>query len=444
MTKENRGTLAAFATYVTSNILGMIGLSCYILADTFFVARGCGAAGLTALNLALPAYSLMHGLGLMTGMGGATRYAIAQAGDRTARQNVFSHALCLSALMSAPFLAAGLTAPHPLAALLGADGAVIGMTVEYLRTILLFAPAYFLNNLVLAFLRNDGAPRLAMAAMLSGSIANIFLDYLFIFPLGMGMFGAALATGIAPCIGLAVQSLHFLRGKNGFSLRRTLPDVRQALGILSLGASSFVLELSSGVVLLTFNMLLLRISGNMGVAAYGVVANIALVVIALFTGVSQGMQPVLSGCFSRGGHGSAALVYRAAVVTALALAAAAWLLGSLFAGPVVSLFNREGDRELARLAVSGIRIYFVSFPFAGINIVTAAAMSAVDRPREGFLISILRGLAVMLPMAAGLAALFGTTGVWASVPAAEAVVFLLLPLIFRMGSKSGPGFYPLD
>ena len=70
MTKENRGTLAAFATYVTSNILGMIGLSCYILADTFFVARGCGAAGLTALNLALPAYSLMHGLGLMTGMGG--------------------------------------------------------------------------------------------------------------------------------------------------------------------------------------------------------------------------------------------------------------------------------------------------------------------------------------------------------------------------------------
>lgn len=250
------------------------------------------------------------------------------------------------------------------------------MTVEYLRTILLFAPAYFLNNLVLAFLRNDGAPRLAMAAMLSGSIANIFLDYLFIFPLGMGMFGAALATGIAPCIGLAVQSLHFLRGKNGFSLRRTLPDVRQALGILSLGASSFVLELSSGVVLLTFNMLLLRISGNMGVAAYGVVANIALVVIALFTGVSQGMQPVLSGCFSRGGHRSAALVYRAAVVTALALAAAAWLLGSLFAGPVVSLFNREGDRELARLAVSGIRIYFVSFPFAGINIVTAAAMSA--------------------------------------------------------------------
>ena len=181
------------------------------------------------------------------GDGGATRYAIAQAGDRTARQNVFSHALCLSALMSAPFLAAGLTAPHPLAALLGADGAVIGMTVEYLRTILLFAPAYFLNNLVLAFLRNDGAPRLAMAAMLSGSIANIFLDYLFIFPLGMGMFGAALATGIAPCIGLAVQSLHFLRGKNGFSLRRTLPDVRQALGILSLGASSFVLELSSGL-----------------------------------------------------------------------------------------------------------------------------------------------------------------------------------------------------
>ena len=86
---------------------------------------------------------------------------------------------------------------------------------------------------------------------------------------------------------------------------------------------------------MTFNMLLLRISGNMGVAAYGVVANIALVVIALFTGVSQGMQPVLSGCFSRGGHRSAALVYRAAVVTALALAAAAWLLGSLFAGPVV-------------------------------------------------------------------------------------------------------------
>lgn len=436
MNQNNNSVLRQFAKYVSFNIFGMVGISCYILADTFFVARGVGAEGLTALNLALPAYSLMQGLGLMVGMGGATRYAIAKAsGDRAGRKNSFSYALFLALCLSLPFFCVGLFAAHPLAELLGADAGVIDLTVDYLRTLLLFAPAFFGNNLLLCFLRNDDAPRLAMASMLAGSISNIFLDYLFIFPMGMGMFGAAFATGIAPFIGMGVMSMHFWRRKNGFSLHRVLPQIKQALDLFSLGSSALVLELSSGVVLLTFNMLLLHLAGNVGVAAYGVVANIALVVIAIFTGISQGMQPVLSGCYGRGEAQNVKTIYRAALLTAACFAVGVYLVGSLFAEGIVSLFNKEGNAALADLAVGGIRIYFLSFLFASANVVTAAALSAVARPAEGFFLSILRGLLVMIPMALLLSALFGVQGVWASVPVTEAAVAMLIPLVLRQKKK---------
>lgn len=437
--RQDREILGRLASYVAANVLGTIGVSCYILADTFFIAQACGADGLTALNLALPAYSLMNGFGLMIGMGGATRYAISQAaGDRSGHERVFSHAMVLCLLCSLPFLLAGLGAARPVALLLGAKGEVAALTGDYLGMILSFAPAYMLNNLMLAFLRNDGAPRLAMTAMLAGSIANIFLDYLLLFPLGLGIRGAALATGIAPCIGLAIQSLHLLRKRNGFRLVRSLPGLRQTGDILSLGLSSLVLELSSGAVLLTFNVLLLSLAGNVGVAAYGVVANIALVVIAVFTGLSQGMQPVLSDCYGRGETRQIRLVYRASLAAALLLAVAVWLLGSGFSRQAVAVFNAQQDPVLAGLAVTGIRIYFVSFLFSGVNIVTAAALSAMNRPGGGFLISILRGLVLMFPAAVGLAALFGVNGVWASVPAAEAATTLLLPLLCRRKKEVRP------
>ena len=177
-----------FAKYASLNTLGMVGLSLYILADTFFISKGLGANGLTALNLALPIYNLVHGAGLMLGMGGATRYSIVVSrGDRERGNEAFTATMMLMAAFSLVFMALGLFFFRgQITTLLGADPEVYEMTRTYLKVILLFSPAFISNEIFLGFVRNDGNPRLATICMLMGSLFNIVFDYIFIFPLGDG------------------------------------------------------------------------------------------------------------------------------------------------------------------------------------------------------------------------------------------------------------------
>ena len=170
--------LPKFCRYVSANVLGMLGLSCYILADTFFIANAIGADGLTALNIAIPVFNLINAAGLMTGVGGGTRYAILRAqGENDAANRLFSGMVLLAAGAGCALLAVGAVAARPLAALLGADAVTLPLCSVYLRTILCFAPFFLLNSTMQAFVRNDGAPRLAMAGMLTSSLSNVVLDW---------------------------------------------------------------------------------------------------------------------------------------------------------------------------------------------------------------------------------------------------------------------------
>lgn len=410
-----------FAKYVTLNIFGMIGVSCYILADTFFIAQGTGAAGLTALNLAIPAYSLMHGVGLMSGIGGATRYAVCRAqGDTESAQRAFFHALLLALCVSAGCVLAGVFGVTPLARLLGADADMLPMTSTYLRVLLCFAPAFLLNDVLTAFVRNDGAPRIAMLGMLLGSLTNIVLDYVLVFPCGLGIFGAALATGISPLVGIAILSRHLRGACCGFRLRKMRIRPRLFGMVCAPGLSALVGELATGFVLLLYNLVILRITGNIGVAAYGVVANLAIVGASIFTGAAQGLQPLVSLRFGRGDTDALRRLFRYAALLAIGIAAVLYAAILLFAEPLTAAFNSQNDPVLGALAVRGLRIYFAGFFCAGINVAAAGFFSAVERARQGFAISILRGLAAVIPLLLVLASLFGMDGVWATFPAVEA------------------------
>ncbi|WP_417088861.1 MATE family efflux transporter [Eubacterium maltosivorans] len=148
-----------FVHYVSLNVLSMIGMSCYILADTVFVAGGVGNSGLAALNLVLPAYSFINGAGLMLGMGGATRYAVLRGEGRdAAADRVFTQALALGAAIGCVLTLTGFFFTPALARLLGAEGAILQLSVRYLRTILLFSCAFMINNILVCFIRNDGSP----------------------------------------------------------------------------------------------------------------------------------------------------------------------------------------------------------------------------------------------------------------------------------------------
>ena len=415
-----------FLKYAALNVLGMLGLSCYILADTFFISRGMGANGLTALNLAIPVYSFIHGSGLMLGMGGAIKYAIFRSQGRTEKTDgVFSVTVKAGVLAAVVFLLLGVFGSGALTGMLGADAEVFDMTNTYLRVILVFAPAFILNEILLCFVRNDGAPQLAMTAMVMGSLSNIVLDYLFIFPMKMGIFGAAVATGASPLISMGILSGHWLKKRNGFRFRWGDRAFSMLPSILSLGFPSLITELSSGVVIIVFNVILLGLLGNVGVAAYGVIANLSLVVMAVFTGIAQGVQPIISQAYGYGDRGKMKYV----------LGCAIWMMGLLAGGiyvgiffgadAVTAVFNSENNWQLQQIARDGLKLYFTAAGFAGVNIIISMYFASTERAIPAHVLSMFRGLVVIVPMAFVLAKLWGVTGVWLAFPVTEVLMAVL-------------------
>lgn len=415
-----------FLKYSSLNVLGMIALSCYILADTFFVSKALGANGLTALNLAIPVYNFINGSGLMIGMGGGTKYAIFKSQGRMKEaSHAFTNAAALTALIAACFFLLGLFASAPIARMLGADDNVFGMSRTYLQVLLLFAPMFMTNNLMLCFIRNDGAPQLSMAAMITGSLSNVVLDYVFMFPFGMGIFGAVLATGLAPVISLLVQSPYLLTKKNQFHLVRCRLSAGLSLGIFSSGLPSLITEVSSGIVIIIFNRIILGLEGNTGVAAYGVIANLSLVVIAIYTGISQGIQPILSSNYGKGIRENVQAILRYAVTTVIILSAGVYLCMIFGAEPITEIFNSEKNQILQEIAEAGLKIYFTGCVFAGLNIILSVYFTSTERPLPAQIISVMRGFIVIIPMSFLLSAIAGLPGVWASFPATEFLVSLV-------------------
>ncbi|MBM7542001.1 MATE family efflux transporter [Amphibacillus cookii] len=424
---EVRGDFQTFFKYVSMNVIGMIGLSVYILADTIFIANGVGESGLAALNLALPIFTLISGFGLLIGIGGATWYTILRAQNKPqSAASVFNHALALGAILSLLCMLIGFVGSDFLAGALGADVEILPMTSIYLKVIMLFAPFFVFNNMLVAFIRNDQNPKLAMAGMFVGSFANIVMDYLFIIVLDMGMLGAALATGATPFISLALLVLHFKSTKNTLVLQKIKWKLAIFWKIITLGISAFVTEISTGVVILIFNMVILRLAGNTGVAAYGIIANIAFVVIAIYTGMAQGIQPIVSHLFGSQKYSETKKMLAYGVGSALLLALIIYGVVTIGSTSIIGVFNRDHSVALAEMAETGLMIYFIGFFFAGFNIISIAYLSAIERAGLAFKLSIIRSFVLIVPIILLFAYLFNMTGVWLSFIVTEMITTAII------------------
>ncbi len=425
-----------FIKYVGLNIMGMIGLSCYILADTFFIAKALGAEGITALNFSIPVYSVIHGTGLMLGIGGATRYSILKAQNKDKKANmVFTICIKLGILIGVILAIIGVLGSRYLALILGANISTLPLTKTYLMVILCFAPFFIINNILIAFVRNDNNPNLSMIAMLTGSFSNIILDYLFMFRFEMGMFGAAFATGLAPIISICILSFHFVKRKNNFMYIHNRIIWSYVVDIFSLGLSAFITEASSAVVLITFNLVILKLKGNLGVAAYGIIANIALVGIAIFTGIAQGVQPLISKEYGLKNYGVLGKVLKYALLTSLSIASIIYFAMFFNTNSIIGIFNSQRNLEIFRIAKIGFGIYFIGFFFASINIVMAMYLSATERAKDAFVISVARGCILIVPLVILLSRIWNMAGVWFAFVMTECIVTVLAVFIARLGRK---------
>lgn len=413
-----------FTKYVSLNVMGMIGTSCYILADTLFVSKALGTIGLASLNFSIPIFSIMQGIGLMIGIGGATNHSINEQ-QKTSKNTSFTHSIVFGGIISFLFVIAGMFLTNELAILLGADKTTLPLTKVYLMTIMIFAPFFIFNNILLAFIRNDDNPKLSMIAMLFSSFANIVLDYVFMFPFSRGIFGAALATSLSSIISLCILLIHFINKKHNFHFVKCKLLFSSIYRIITLGFSSFVGEVTSAISLIVFNLIILRLNGNAGVAAYGIVANVALIATSMFTGISQGIQPLSSEYYGKDDMSNVNRVLSYSIITTMIFATIIYAIIYLFTNQIISVFNSENNTQLVTIASHGMRIYFIGYLFAGINIVSSAFFSSISNAKQAMIISVLRSSIILIPSVLIFSSLFLIKGIWFSFVITELIVFII-------------------
>ena len=203
-----------------------------------------------------------------------------------------------------------------------------------------------------------------------------------------------------------------------------IPSLKKLLYCCKLGVAAFVGEISSGVTIIVINMLILNLAGNTGVAAYGVVANISLVVVAVFNGVAQGSQPLISKFFGLKDIKNTKKVFKMSIITSFVLEIIIIIIIFVLNETIISIFNSENDVLMAQYAYTGIRMYFIGFIFAGINIVSIAALSSIEEAKLAFITSVMRGFVVIIICAIIMAYIWGMYGVWLSFCVAEGITFI--------------------
>lgn len=419
--------------YMIPSILGMLGLSMCIFFDTMFIGRGLGNLGLAALNVAIPIYSIFNGIGLVFGVGGATALSISIGKGRyKSANNIFTFAIISAFIVGIAISIIGITFIEDFSMFLGASQSTVNLVKDYLSSVLFFGVTFIIIQTLSVFVRNDKNPKLVMWAVISTNLTNIILDYVLIFPLGMGMRGAALATCIAQLVGISVLLFHFILKKSSISLNIIgyFNSLKYGKRVVLNGIPSLVSELSAGVVIFIFNIVLVRIGGVEAVSAYSIISNVALIFLAIFNGISQGVQPIISINYGAGKTERVIDAFKLARKVAFISGLAFFILGALNPEVIARIFSSdvEGIMDMTR---KGIRLYFLAFLAMGVNIVTIGFMQSIERSKISTFISLIRGFILISIVIAIMAYFVGLTGVWLTVPIVEAVTFIYSLILLK-------------
>lgn len=411
--------------YLINSVLGMLSVSFCILVDTMFIGRGIGSAGLAALNICIPIFNVFNGIGLLFGMGGATALSISIGkGEIEESRAVFTQTLTVAIITGITISILGSLFKEKIGYILGADDTTIVMVKQYLSGVLFLSFSYVMAHTIASFVRNDHNPRLAMIATATGGILNIILDYIFIFEFKLGMLGAALATSIASLVNVTILCTHFSTKKCSLKFMKFKFKFERMLRILSNGAPSFIIELSSGIIIFIFNLALLEMIGDIGVSSYSIIANVALVVAAIFTGVAQAIQPIISINYGASQYERVEVVKRMALLTAFIIGTLFYIGGILFPESIVGIFTKEKG-PIVNITVNAIKYYFIAFLIMGLNIVMGAYYQSKEYIIASNIISLGRGIIFLTIGVFILPWIFGVNGIWLSVVFAEVMTFLV-------------------
>lgn len=421
--------------YVVRNVVATLGMSLYVLIDTLFISIAAGALGLTTLNLVLPLFNVFNGVGLLLGVGGATIFSLNKVLHPERIRDLYSQLIIFAATLGIVLAILLNVFATPVVNFLGADDQTRQMAIIYLRICAWSGPLYMCNYISINFIRNDGNPTLTMKATLTETLSVILIDWFFIFGCGLKMEGAALAVLFSPLISLIVLSRHRHFAGRQLQLHWARPRLANLGRSAKLGVAAALNELSTGVSIYFFNHVLLQLADNYAVAAYGVISNIAIVVLAIANGVALGVQPIASREYGQKHFANVTTALKMGAIITLLLATISFVILVTFKLPIIEVFNTAHSAQLVSYARVGLPIYFTSVFFSALNLLFILFLTAINAARASFTLSILRGYVILLPAILILAALVGINGVWAAVPVTEFLVCIIAALLVHQRVK---------
>lgn len=406
-------------------VVMMIFMSLYTIIDGICISRFIGTTALSAANIAYPAYGLIIAAGVMLSAGGSAVVAKKLGEGRLgeAKDN-FTFLIFIGIVLGAAFAVFGNIFIEPLVLVLGATDITVDYCISYLKVILLFAPSCILQLIFQTFFVTAGKPLIGLILTVGGGIANMVLDFLFMGPFGLGIKGAALATGIGQLIPAVIGLIYFTFARKNLCFSRFHFSLQVLFESCFNGSSEMVTHLSNAVVAFLFNIIMLKFLGESGVAAITIVLYGQFLFNAVYIGFSMGVSPVIS--FNYGSKNKVLLqrIFKICTFSVTLFSVVITALALVLSPYIVEVFTPKGT-ETYEIAKTGFFIFSFNYIFAGINIFASSMFTAFSNGKISAVISFVRTFILIVINLLLLPVIIGVNGVWLAVPIAEFTAFFL-------------------
>lgn len=429
-------TLGRLFRFCLPSVVMMVFTSIYGVVDGYFVSNFVGKTPFAAVNLIMPFLMILGGVGFMIGTGGSALVAkhLGEQNNDQARR-VFSMMLIVTLILGVSTSALGFIFAENVAQLLGADSELLPYCVTYARTCLIFNTMFMLQNVFQSFLVTAERPKMGLAVVIAAGCTNMLLDFLFIAVFELDVVGAALATGLSQTVGGLLPLIFFLRRNNGSKLHmvRTRLEFRPILQACANGASELMTSISSSIVSMLYNFQLLRLAGQDGVSAYGVLMYVQFIFAAVYIGYAIGTAPITGYNYGAQNHAELKNIRRKSIKVTLTAGVIMVIIAELLAPVLAGIFVGY-DKELFDMTVHAFRLFSFTFLLSGFNIWCSSFFTALNNGAVSAAVSFLRTLVFQLAAVLILPIFLKLDGVWISVAFAEVCAFVI-SLLFLIAKK---------
>ncbi len=410
--------------FAAPSIVMMVFMSLYTIVDGIFVSRFLGSNALSSLNIVYPVINVAIALSTMIGTGGSaiiSKYL--GEGKKERAREALTQFVVLAVVLSVVLLVFSEMFLTPVSRFLGASDVLLADCRVYLGASMLFAPACMLQAVFQSFMVTAGRPGLGLLLMTGAGISNMILDYVLIVPCQMGIAGAALATGIGQCIPAVVGLCFFLFSKQDLHFCRFKISGKEILNACYNGSSEMISQLSNAVITFLFNIVMMSLAGEHGVAAITILLYGQFLFNAAYMGFSIGISPIVGFQYGAGNRTKLRKIYRVSFVFVAISSIVVTVAAVFFSPAIVSVFTKEP--RTWELASVGFRMFAVNFLFSGINIASSGFFTALSNGKVSALISFSRTLVFIVISLLILPRIFGIVGAWIAVPVAEFLTLMI-------------------